>query len=90
MESKKLSKIIEFIFLSITRQDLQCPAQQGMTLISLCVFFCYYLWISRNDKANTLMVFNHSLSNVVNGFEWNPNLGRSNLAIIYRIHLDSN
>ncbi|CAD8077857.1 unnamed protein product [Paramecium primaurelia] len=55
MESKKLSKIIELIFLSIAwlsvmacliRTDFNFPF----------AFFCYYLWISRDDKANSLML----------------------------------
>ncbi|CAD8056051.1 unnamed protein product [Paramecium sonneborni] len=55
MDSKKLSKIIELIFLSIAWLSvLACLIRTDFNFPF--AFFCYYLWISRDDKANSLML----------------------------------
>ncbi|CAD8047698.1 unnamed protein product [Paramecium primaurelia] len=55
MDTKKLSKIIELIFLSIAWLSvLACLIRTDFNFPF--AFFCYYLWISRDDKANSLML----------------------------------
>ncbi|CAD8157005.1 unnamed protein product [Paramecium octaurelia] len=55
MESKKLSKFIELIFLSIAWLSvLACLIRTDFNFPF--AFFFYYLWISRDDKANSLML----------------------------------
>ncbi|CAD8097721.1 unnamed protein product [Paramecium sonneborni] len=55
MDQKKVSKIIELIFLSIAWLSvLACLIRTDFNFPF--AFFCYYLWISRDDKANSLML----------------------------------
>ncbi|CAD8085224.1 unnamed protein product [Paramecium primaurelia] len=55
MEQKKLSKIIELVFLSIAWLSIMaCLIRTDFNFPF--AFFCYYLWISRDDKANSLML----------------------------------
>ena len=55
-EPKKLSKIIEMIFLVITWiSSLSCLVRTDFNFAF--GLFNYYLWISREDKANSIMVY---------------------------------
>ena len=51
-------------------------------------FFCYYLWISRDDKANSLMV-TLSFNILAYGVEWNSDFSRFDMAFVSWIDLDS-